>query len=464
MKIHLPEIKKKNKPAEKSSGVINFGVYDPNADSFEVKVRNDDPILKSVEDKAASDWKKDIVLNVSGAVILMATVSIFLSSAYMTDLIPYAAAGAVLFLAITMAEALKPGKLRWIIAAVAAVILAMTMIIWHGKIGGGLALMSGYFYDMAEEAQAYVYARFNVPDAANADPELCMKLAVIWASCLLGLIMALPPARSRRGMYAFVTCFVMLAFAYYGVLPSWICIGVLLLTGIAALSKGSLLSSLPLILAAVIVFGAVILIDPGENYAVSRANENIRDRFALLSSYLQQPQDEENDLSELQKQDELLPDQEEDAATEDSLKAKIFRTLAVILLILAAAGAGAAFYWSRLKRRIEKNRAGIDSDDPREAIVAMFPYCVRWLEAYGIEAAGRPFSSIAADLKEEMSREYSYKYEDMHALWQEAAYSEHAMTEGQKKEMSGFMHETIDIIQEDSDFSEKLRTRIKYAL
>ena len=109
----------------------------------------------------------------------MAAVSIFLTSAYNTYLVPYAAAGVILYLGITVSESLKPGKLRWIIAAVAGVILVVTMVIFHSRIGGGLALLSGYFYDTAEQAQAYIYARFHVPDDANSNPELCMRLAVV---------------------------------------------------------------------------------------------------------------------------------------------------------------------------------------------------------------------------------------------------------------------------------------------
>ena len=464
MKIQLPEIKKKKKTEETECVRVDFGLYDPYPDSFEVMVRNDEQILKSAEDNAETGWKKDLVLNLSGACILMAAVSIFLTSAYNTYLVPYAAAGVILYLGITVSESLKPGKLRWIIAAVAGVILVVTMVIFHSRIGGGLALLSGYFYDTAEQAQAYIYARFHVPDDANSNPELCMRLAVIWASCLLGLITALPPLSFRRGMCAFLAGLVMMAFAYYGVIPSWVCIGVILVAGIAALSRGSLLSTLPLLLVAVIIFGAVVLIDPGENYAVSRANENIRDRFALLSSYLQPPQDEDSDLSELQKQDQLVQEQQEKDAAGSSFMMKMIRTLSVIFIILAAIGAAAWIFWRKLKKRIDSNRAGIDSDDPGEAITAMFPYCVRWLESYGIEAAGRPFSALTADLKEDMSREYAYKYEDMYALWQEAAYSDHEMTERQKREMSGFLQETVDLIKGDTDFAGKVRTMIKYAL
>ena len=464
MKIKIPEIKKKNKTEEPDEGMITFGLYDSAADSFEVNVRNDEPMLKSAHEDEEPDWKKNIVLNVSGAFILFASVCSFLTAAYAGILIPFCAAGMILFLAITVTEDLKPGKLRWIIAAAAAVILIVTMAVWHTRIGGGLAILSGYFYDMAEQAQAYIYHRFNVPEAAAGSPELCTRLAVVWISCLCGLIMALPTQTYRRGMCAFAAVSVMLAFAYYGLLPSWIWIGVLIIAGIAAASKGSLMPALPLLLTALILFGAVMLISPGESLAVSRADENLRDRLALRSSYIENPDEEQNELSELEKQELQQQDQELQKQENHSITRKTILTLSVIGLIIAAAAAAAFMYWKRLRKRIDSNKAGIDSDDPGEAIRSMFPYCVRWLEAYGIDAAGRPFSSLTAELKEDVTREYAYRYEDMYMLWQEAAYSEHEMTLNQKNQMAAFLNDTIGMVRDASDFKDKIRTKVRYAL
>ena len=46
MKIKLPEIQKKKKTEEPDEGMITFGLYESAPDSFEVSVRNDEPILK----------------------------------------------------------------------------------------------------------------------------------------------------------------------------------------------------------------------------------------------------------------------------------------------------------------------------------------------------------------------------------------------------------------------------------
>lgn len=464
MKIHLPEIKRNNKPAETDENMITFGLYEPAPDSFEVNVRNDEPILKYAEEESGAGWKKDIVLNVSGAVVLLAAVSVFLSAGYVSGMIPYVAAGMIVYLAITMAESLKPGRLRWIVAIVTAVLLIATMAIWHGRIGGGIAIISGYFYDIAEQTQAYIYNRLPVSEEASFSPILCTRLGTLWLSCLAGLITALPKAGYRKGMCALTAGFVMIAFAYYGMVPSWIWIGILILACLAAFSKGGLLPSVPLLLMAVILFGAVVLINPGESIGISRVDENLRDRFALNSSFLEDPEQDQNELSELQKEDLLAQEQAEQQAEQNTAKRRLLRSIAVTLLIFAALAAAAFLYWRQLSRRIEQNRQGIDSADPGESIAAMFPYCVRWLGSYGIDTEGMNFASLTPAIREEMSREYAYRYEDMYSLWQEAVYSEHEMTEKNKTEMTGFMNDTISMIEDRSDFRDKIRTKLRYAL
>ena len=464
MKLQFPESRKNNKPAEPDVGMITFGLYDPSADSFEVNVRNDEPILKYPEEETERGWKRDLALNISGAVILLASVSVFLNAAYVSGMIPYVAAGMLVYLVITMSESMKPGKLRWIIAGVIAVAMISTMAVWHDRIGGGLAILSGYFYDIAEQSQAYIYDRFTVAEAANMSPELCIRLGTVWISCLAGLITALPTAGYRRGVCAFTAGAVMIAFAYYGMIPSWIWIGVLILACIAAFSRGNFVSTLPVLLMAVLLFGAVVLIHPGENIGISRVDENLRDRFALRSSFIENPEDEQSDLSELQKKDQEAQEQAEREAARNTTKRRLLRSLTVTFCILAVLAVAAFLYWRTLSKRIEKNRLGIESDDPGEAIRAMFPYCVRWLEAYGVDLAGKPFVSLIPSLREEMSREYAYRYEDMYALWQEASYSDHEMTEKKKSEMSVFMKDTVDMIEDRSSFKDKVRTKLKYAL
>jgi hypothetical protein len=292
-----------------------------------------------------------------------------------------------------------------------------------------------------------------------------MHFALIWGSSLLGLLTALPPARFRRPVALVLAAFTMLAFAYYGLIPSWICIAVLAAGLLFTLSRGSLLSTAAILLAGAIVFGAIILIDPGENYGISRVDENFRDRFALKSSYLEgnDPYYEDyTDMEEDLAREEAETTENQEPGFIDENRSMVI--IVVVLIILAAIGAGVWLFMRNLRKRQAANRAGIDSKDPREAIVAMFPYAVRWLQPAGIEAAGKPFASLIPVISADISERYADKYSGMYDLWKEAAYSDHDMTEADRNEMDGFMKDTVNMVKEKSNFKAKLINTIKYAL
>ena len=165
-----------------------------------------------------------------------------------------------------------------------------------------------------------------------------MHFAAIWASCLAGLLAAMPPERFRRPIAMVIAAFAMLAFAYYGIIPSWACIAVLAAAVMLLLSRGSLVSSLTVLLVMAIIFGVIFFIDPGENYGISRVDENLRDRFALRSSYLDSGSSTLNDLENMQDQMEQQ-EQERNQGSEFIAEHRWIVVLLIIALVLAAAGA-----------------------------------------------------------------------------------------------------------------------------
>jgi hypothetical protein len=171
---------------------------------------------------------------------------------YSTALIPYLVPGALVFLGMGILEALKPGKPKWIAAGVIAALLFVAIIALRSAVGGGIADLINQFYDAAEAAQAYLYKRMP---GGGGDP----RMGAAWISCLIGLLASLPPAKYRREALALVTLIAMFAFAYYGLLPSGICVAVLLAALLVAVPKGNVLSSLPLLLAVMLVFGRTII-------------------------------------------------------------------------------------------------------------------------------------------------------------------------------------------------------------
>ena len=459
---------RKNEGAVNDTPEIVFSAVTPDAppayetfmnegDTFVAGVRSADPVLTVDDASAGGVWTKDLVLNISGAVLLMAFMSLFCMATYAIEIIPFLIPGMLVFLGITITESVIPGKVRWIVCAVIAGVLLASVVVFHKAIGGGIADLINSFYDTAEAAQAYLYRR--IP-GGGGDP----RMGAAWASCLIGLIAALPPAKFRRDALMLIAVIAMLAYAYYGLIPSPICIAVLLAALMIAAGRGNILSSLPVMLAVMLIFGAVMLISPGESPAISRMDENFRDRFALSSRLIESPDTGLDDLSGLDDINEPTP---QDTSVDDTVFGGIprrFVGIAIAVLIIAAIAAVIYLLWKRFDKRRKALREGIDSHDPRTAVMAMFPYSVRWLKAGGVDTDAHPFSELTPYVAGEFSQDYANRYKKMYLLWREAAYSDHRIDDSAKTKMEEFMKDTSEMIKEKFTFTDKLRVMLKYSL
>ena len=429
-------------------------VFSAGSDGFTAGVRSAEPMISLDAAEEGPSWKKGLVLNISGAVLLMAFLSMFCMVTYSVALIPWLAPGALVFLGMGILESVKPGRPKWIAAGAIAALLAVSVVALRGAVAGGIADLINQFYDAAEAAQAYLYKR--IP-GGGGDP----RMGAAWISCLTGLLASLPPAKYRREALALVTLIAMFAFAYYGLLPSAICAAVLLAALLIAVPRGNIVSSLPLLLAVMLVFGAVVLIDPGENAAVSRLDENYRDRFALNSRLIQDIEEQ------IEIPDEISDPSAADTPQDDTVLGtlpKKYLGLAAAVLIIAALVAAAYMAWRRIDKKRKALREGIDSHDPKTAVTAMFPYTVRWLKAGGIDTDAHPFSELTPYIAGEYSQDYANRYRKMYLLWREAAYSDHRIGEQEKKGMEEFLRDTTEMIREKLTFTDRLRVMLKYSL
>lgn len=437
---------------------------DSDSDGFAVSVRNAEPILKRLDTASAGKaWTHNLQINLAGAALIVAIFSLILSTAYVPEQIPYALPGAVVFMLIATLESLGKDRIQLITGAVIGVLLIAALIVFRKYIGNGWALIMNQFYDTAEESQAYIYNRFDVGSTGEEHPYRSMHFALIWASSLLGLLAAMPSERFRRGIELGLAVFTMIAFAYYGIIPSSICIAVIAAAIIFVLARGHILASLPVLLIVMLLFGAIILIDPGENYAISRADENFRDRFALNSAYLESQDEGMDDYGNLNNQEEQ-DNQDANNGSDFMAENKGFIGLAILLLILAGLGAAAWSFRKRIQKKQINNRAGIDSPDPKVAISAMFPYAVRWLQPAGIDVAGKNFGTLVPLIRADVDSRYADRYLDMYDVWKEAVYSDHKMDEEKKFEMESFMKDTISMVKEKGNARTNFINAIRYAL
>jgi hypothetical protein len=223
--------------------------------------------------------------------------------------------------------------------------------------------------------------------------------------------------------------------------------------------SGRITTSWPLLLAALLIFGLIVFIDPGPNYTVSRANENIRDRIAFRTAYIDGMQGGSVDDMD----NDGVPDGKGmDSEWEDN-GGHGWILLWIGLGLIVAAGVLIYLFLRRVRLRRAAIRAGLDSKDPNTAIGAMFPYAVRWLKVFDMDT-GKAFADLIPGVRENMSPEYAAGYTEMYDLWQEAVYSDHELTGEDMQNMSGFMKQTIDLAKKNAGLMDKLRIRYKYAL
>lgn len=458
-KIRIKELVEKGKGLHLRRRTNASGGNAPVNDSFRAMVHSSAPILKLEEPKKQAAWQNDLVSNIACAILLMTIPALFCMSIDSPELIPFVLTCPLIFMVIATIGSVKPGKVKWIASAVTAVILLAVAVIWRTEIFGGFSMLINRFYDAAEDAQAYLYDRLAAGyDATDGEG----KAGLAWAAAFLGLIAALPPAKMRRAVSGAIAIIVMLAFAYYGLIPSAICITVMIAALITAVSRGNMLSFIPVILAALVLFGAVMLVDPGESYGISRMNENFRDRFAFKSALLESDYSQYDDMEE--DYDEIEDEEEVEDYEEDEPEIVTYAVIGFIILAVAAIGAVAYLLYRRISKKRAQIRKGIDSTDAREAVMAMFPYAVRWLKGYGIEQTEPSFASMEPALKSTFSESYANFFMDMYKVWSEAAYSDHDVTDRTRLVMETFTKDTVNQVKNKCKLRDKLKLKLLYAL
>ena len=188
-------------------------------------------------------------------------------------------------------------------------------------------------------------------------------------------------------------------------------------------------------------------------------DENFRDRFALSSRLIESPDTGLDDLSGLDDINEPTP---QDTSVDDTVFGGIprrFVGIAIAVLIIAAIAAVIYLLWKRFDKRRKALREGIDSHDPRTAVMAMFPYSVRWLKAGGVDTDAHPFSELTPYVAGEFSQDYANRYKKMYLLWREAAYSDHAVSDQSLRDMKVFMEDTIKFSKNKCTFKDKLKIK-----
>ena len=413
---------------------------------------------------ASRDGRRDqLITDAASAFVLLSASALLLYMAGSADLIPFALPGAAVFFIWCRVGPLTGRETRLKVTAAVLAVLLIAGLPMRGVLADGSALLINKLFDIAQRSHTYVYYKLYVSESAN---ETDMRLAVTWSTLAAGFIAACAPPFLRKAISVFITVMVMLAFAFFGLTPSVIASAALFLSLLVTMTGTGVTKAWPLMAVLVIASSLLFIADPGEIRAVSRADEILRDRLSFQTVYL-----EGDDLSVVEEKSYSQKDEQSGGAGsggnedgEEALKNKrlmiVLALTAVTLMILFIP----AFIHDRLEKKRRKNRGGIDSGDNAVAIRSMFPYALRWLKVYGIDVVMKDFGDVARDVRYNTPESFSSRYESMLALWKEAAFSEHEMSDESRQSMQEFLDEAVRLTKEQADWRKKLSIRFRYAL
>lgn len=310
-------------------------------------------------------------------------------------------------------------------------ILSAYLLIRFPSVLNGMKLLANQMFSQSEQTQAYAYDYFTVRGKGAAE-------AVLWLSVLAGFLCSL-----WGNTYSAVLCGAWIAaMAYFGVTPGAFWLTALLLAGlwnVLPLQQRRFHGTVVTVLVTA-VFLTVMGLAPNPSNEISALDEQLRD-FLAAAPITNEQTPVPTDVPE----PEIIPppdtlQEHPDYGVQPAMVNILFILLAALTLMLLFIP---AVIKDRAARRREKNRSGIHAEDHGQAIQAMYLYAQRW----------RKLSDASCRIPA-----------DVYAVWQEAAYSDHAMSEAQRETVHAYMKETAEKVWSEADWKQRLRIRYRIAL
>ena len=327
----------------------------------------------------------------------------------------------------------------------------------------------------SEAVNAYVYDRFSV--AENASPTLALSLL----GSLLVSLLALSLLRKKRLLPLFLAFLLAFAEIWLGLTPPPALNALLFALLVLPMLSTSDMRGIGTVLAAfAAVFLAVGIVSPGVDTALEARSEAARDRLSALEQRITGGYAEENGPAQSAREENRLHAedgaedadgthrdrayrrlQEEEQQLSRPQRTRFFKLALLIFLIFALLTLPFApflFFNARRQRSLSR-RAAFSSPDRAEAVRAMFLHLTAYLDACGMGAGNLPFSRWQAHLSEYFPTDYVCGYGRAAALFSEAAYSAHPMTEAQRADMEKILDETERILYDEAGWKQKLRLK-----
>ena len=359
-----------------------------------------------------------------------------------------------------------PKRRRRLWMAALALTAVLCLLRWQ-TVSDGAKLLLNRLFAASEARQAYAYDRFVV-SAPEGDRAACIGAALLALGLPSGCVCGCGSRRERQGLALIPFLALAAGAAYLGVAPGagW-CVLLAACLAAAFLDISHWEWGAMALGALAAVCAVVLLAFPGEDPKLSAWEDGMRDTLAFHTA-IQAPQQEEGpDPQETQAPENQTLYESEDAQVdfEGGLLtwARPLSAL-LILLLLTAVLFGPSIASDQLKKRRAGNRQGLDDPDNSAAIRAAFLYALRWLRLGGVALDNVPFSRYAPQVGEMISPALQARFEEVLPLWQEAAYSTHAMDSAQRDAMLDFAEEVRQAVWAQLGKRERFRARYIDAL
>ena len=325
----------------------------------------------------------------------------------------------------------------------------------------------------SERVNAYAYDYFQTPE--NQSTALAWTLTAVFTIGYFWLSFVL---RSRLLLLLAAAAAALLQ-TYLGLsLSAWANMALFLSLGLGVVFLSSpKKSALPFAALALIFFILSAALFPGVDAATEAASEAVRDALASVTRQEEALTGENPDSAletrhmnsrslltgeekaEARKEYRLVTVEEQQISQPhwiDYLKIVLLLLLSALVVVLPFLP---FLYANARRKKAREARRLFQSENPGEALCAMFRHAAKYLENGGCGGGNLPYRQWPENWNNRLPEAYQKQFAACAALFEEAAYSDHPVTEDQKEQTRLFLSETERIFFDEADWKEKLRLR-----
>ena len=369
-------------------------------------------------------------------------------------------------------------KKKSLFACIALILLSFLLLFLIPQARSGLQELCNRIFRASEAVNAYAYENFDVPSGYS------LRLAILLLCLIIAAIVGITVITGSRLMSLLLMSGLAGFQVYFGLaFPGWVNILLFTLNILWIMRRPWKKTEVIRSFAAIVVLTVtVLLIWPGVDSGTEQLSEKARDylsRFAQEASGAvpENPEGENEtrhvhtrsllygfDPAQAEKEYRLTAIEEEQISMPhriNYLRIALWLLLAIALLVLPFV----PFLWlnARRKKALEARKA-FDADDARIAVCAIFQHVIAWLKATGNGAGNLPYRNWPPYLAPRFSEEYVQRFADCAALFEEAAFSEHALKKEQRQQTLALLQETEQVLQEKAGLRQKLCLKYKECL